>query len=190
MRAADAATDQAIRRRFRFVVALIVMALLWWWVLGALDRRAGNVEQIAVDSVLSQLRAAVLIKSAEAMLERPQGFDGRAGGNPFEWLRQEWGRYLGRCEGSYPPPGHWCFRVSVQKETINHPKGWLIYRPNRPITLSGRQFGPAAPAAWRVALEHVGFSKGASRNSEGQASGLSLEMVKPDTGEPVLQAQR
>ncbi|WP_148312750.1 hypothetical protein [Marinobacter similis] len=172
------------------MVALIIMALLWWWVLGALDRRAGSVEQVAVDSELSQLRAAVLIKSAEAMLERPQGFYARVGGNPFEWLKQEWRRYQGGCDGSYPPVGHWCFWVSVQKETINHPKGWLIYRPNRPITLAGRQFGPVAPAAWRVTVEHVGVPNDASRNSGRRAGGLLLEMVNPDTGEPVLQAQR
>lgn len=183
----DAIGDLPSRRKFRFLIALIVLLLLWWFVLEAIERRAGDVEQLAAESVLSQLRSSVLIKSAEAMLTQPPGYRERADGNPFDWLEQKWTNYQGPCEGTYPPPGQWCFQVGVQKNTENHSKGWLIYRPTRPITVTGQAISPGSPGAWRVALEFA-EARGEKRpRKERRTMGLKLVSVDPGTGTSLSQ---
>ncbi len=182
-----AAGDYASRRRFRFLIALIVLALLWWYVLEAIERRAGDVEQLAAGSVLSQLRSAVLIKSAEAMLAQPPGYQRKVDGNPFDWLEQEWTNYQGECEGAYPPHGQWCFQVGVEKSRENHSKGWLIYRPTQPITVTGQAISSGSPGAWRVALEFA-EARGEKRlRKERRTMGLKLVAVDPETGTSLSQ---
>ncbi|MEE3118237.1 MAG: hypothetical protein VX339_09050 [Pseudomonadota bacterium] len=182
-----AAGDYASRRRFRCLIALIVLVLLWWYVLEAIERRAGDVEQLAAGSVLSQLRSAVLIKSAEAMLSQPLGYERRLDGNPFDWLEQEWTNYQGVCEGAYPPHGQWCFQVGVEKNRENHSKGWLIYRPTQPITVTGQAISPGSPGAWRVALEFAEVRGEKRPRKERRTMGLKLVAVDPVTGTSLSQ---
>lgn len=175
--AIGAASDYASRRRFRFLIALIVLALLWWYVLEAIERRAGDVEQLAAGSVFSQLQSAVRIKSAEAMLAQPPGYERRVDGNPFAWLDHGWSSYAGLCEEPVSKPGNWCFWSEERHTTVTGGKGWVIYTAKQPMTLDGRQVQGGKPLAWRVTTEYADRNNNGERERDERSTGLKLAPV-------------
>ena len=169
-------------RKFRLAVVLVVLGVLWWFLLGVLEREARNAEERAANMVIGQLRSALVIKGAEVMLSRYGSLAEHRGINPFELVEYPWGNYEGLCENLLPDPGDWCFRTSKQqseqqKETVNRPKGWLIYNPWQPITIDRRHANEAQPLAWEVTTEFSDRNGNGVREQEERLTGLRLSPV-------------
>ncbi|MCL7945989.1 hypothetical protein [Marinobacter sp. ATCH36] len=176
----SAATAMANARRLRFLVAICILFVLWWFLLGVLERQTERAENQSVNMVLSQLRSALVIKGAEVMLDRHASLEDEEGINPFELIEHQWGSYAGECEGSVPDPGFWCFRGQTQKETANLGEGWLIYNPRQPITINGRQASAEEPLAWRVEAEFADRNRNGIREQTERLTGLKLQSVPLD----------
>ncbi|MGM0769348.1 MAG: hypothetical protein ACQEV6_15110 [Pseudomonadota bacterium] len=164
-------------RRLRMLVALTVLFLLWWFLLGVVDREASRAEQVSANMVLSQLRSALVIKGAEVMLARNESLEHQEGLNPFELIEHQWGRYRGPCAWALPAPGYWCFQNRTQNTTESRQQGWVIYSPARPITLTGRQTGVDQPLAWEVTTDFADRNSNGQREHEERLTGLKLEPV-------------
>jgi hypothetical protein len=171
------ATGLAMSRRFRLAVVLAVLGVLWWFLLGVLEREARNAEERAANMVISQLRSALVIKGAEVMLSRDGRLAEHRGINPFELVEHQWGNYAGRCQPEQLAPATWCFRVGEQKDTENGPKGWLIYNPGQPITIDSRQANEEQPLAWTVTTEFADRNGNGAREQEERLTGLKLAPV-------------
>jgi len=171
------ASGYALSRKFRLAVVVIVLGVLWWFLLGVLERETRNAEERAANMVISQLRSALVIKGAEVMLSRGRRLAEHRGINPFELVEHQWGNYAGQCQGEELAPATWCFRVSEQKETENGPKGWLIYKPGQPITIDSRQANEEQPLAWAVATEFADRNGNGAREQEERLTGLKLAPV-------------
>lgn len=74
-------------------IALLVLFILWWVLLGRLESALQQAEQQSVDMVLTQLRSALVVKGAEAMLSREQSLSKLEGQNPFNWVDHQWANY-------------------------------------------------------------------------------------------------
>ncbi|QSP96491.1 hypothetical protein LPB19_06490 [Marinobacter salinisoli] len=164
-------------RKLRLAIVLMVVAPLLWFTLDALEREIQKAEERAANMVISQLQAALMIRGAEAMLNRAERLEDLTGSNPFGWLRHQWHNYQGLCQDGGPKPGDWCFRAEQQKETVLRVKGWLIYNPNQPITVAGRRALGAAPLAWRVATDFVDRNGNGRRENSERLTGLILVPV-------------
>lgn len=171
------ASGLAISRKFRFAVVLTILGVLWWFLLGVLERETRNAEERAANMVISQLRSALVIKGAEVMLSRDRRLAEHRGINPFELVEHQWGNYKGHCGAEQLAPATWCFRVGEQKETENGPKGWLIYKPGQPITLDGRHANEEQPLAWAVTTEYADRNGNGAREQEERLTGLKLAPV-------------
>jgi len=171
------ASGYALSRKFRLAVVVIVLGVLWWFLLGVLERETRNAEERAANMVISQLRSALVIKGAEVMLSRGGRLAEHRGINPFELVEHQWGNYAGQCQGEELAPATWCFRVSEQKETENGPKGWLIYKPGQPITIDSRQANQEQPLAWAVTTEFADRNGNGAREQEERLTGLKLAPV-------------
>ncbi|MBO6850611.1 MAG: hypothetical protein JJ867_09125 [Marinobacter sp.] len=169
-------------RRLRMLVALIVLFLLWWYLLGVVDREAYRAEQMSANVMLSQMRSALVVRGAEVMLARDERLENQVGLNPIELLDQSWSRYLGLCERALPAPGYWCFQNSTEKTTENRRRGWLIYQPARPITLAGRSSRVDQPLAWAVTTDFADRNNNGQREQEERLTGLKLEPVALQPG--------
>lgn len=164
-------------RGFRFAVSLMLLALLWWFLLGVLERQTQRAEEQSANMVINQLRASLVIKGAEVMLSRGERLKDQEGINPFELIEHQWPSYAGLCQRSKPEPGTWCFWRHIQKETVTKPEGWLIYTPNQPITLYGRAAEAGEPLAWMVATEFADRNKNGRREQKERTTGLKLAPV-------------
>jgi type II secretory pathway pseudopilin PulG len=168
-------------RRFRLLVAVVIIGVLAWFLLGVLEREVQRAEERAANMVLSQLRAALVIRGAEAMLSRQGRLDDLEGINPFRLVEHQWPNYEGLCAGEKPGAGNWCFqageRTSKQKETVNRPRGWLIYNPGQPITLDKQQVAPGEPLAWKVTTEFADRNGNGMREQDERPTGLTLAPV-------------
>jgi len=91
-------------------VALAILLILWWFLLGVLEREVQRAEKQSANMVISQLRSALVIKGAEVMLDRHGSLEEHESINPFELIDHQWGSYAGQCAGDIPEPGVWCFR--------------------------------------------------------------------------------
>jgi len=171
------ASGLALSRKFRFAVVLTILGVLWWFLLGVLEREARNAEERAANMVISQLRSALVIKGAEVMLSRDGRLAEHRGINPFELVEHRWGNYKGRCGPEQLAPATWCFRVGEQKETENGPKGWLIYKAGQPITIDSRQANEEQPLAWAVTTEFADRNGNGEREQEERLTGLKLAPV-------------
>jgi len=170
-------------RRFRLLVTVVIIGVLAWFLLGVLEREMRNAEERAANMVISQLRSALVIKGAEIMLSRHGSLAEYRGINPFPLVKHQWGNYEGLCEAPKPAPGNWCFRAGKQKETVNRPRGWLIYNPRQPITVDRRRVYEGQPLAWAVTTEFADRNGNGSREQEERPTGLKLAPV-PLTEEP------
>ena len=171
------ASGLALSRKFRFAVVLMILGVLWWFLLGVLERETRNAEERAANMVISQLRSALVIKGAEVMLSRNGRLAEHRGINPFELVEHRWGNYKGRCGPEQLTPATWCFRVDEQKDTENGPKGWLIYKPGQPITIDSRQANEAQPLAWAVTTEFADRNGNGAREQVERLTGLKLAPV-------------
>lgn len=171
------ASGYALSRKFRLAVVVIVLGVLWWFLLGVLERETRNAEERAANMVISQLRSALVIKGAEVMLSRGGRLAEHRGINPFELVEHQWGNYAGQCQGEELAPATWCFQVGEQKETENGPKGWLIYKPGQPITIDSRQANEEQPLAWAVTTEFADRNGNGAREQEERLTGLKLAPV-------------
>jgi hypothetical protein len=171
------ASGLALSRKFRLAVVLVLLGVLWWFLLGVLERETRNAEERAANMVISQLRSALVIKGAEIMLSRGGRLAEHRGINPFELVEHQWGNYAGQCQAEDPAPATWCFRVKEQKETENGPKGWLIYKLGQPITIDGRQTNQEQPLAWLVTMEFADRNGNGAREQEERLTGLKLAPV-------------
>lgn len=171
------ASAQLNGRRFRNLVALTVLFLLWWFASGVIDREARRAEEVSANMVLSQLRSALVIKGAEVMLARNESLEHQEGLNPFELIEHRWGRYRGPCAWALPARGYWCFQNRTQNTTESRQQGWVIYNPARPITLGGRQPGVAQPLAWEVTTDFADRNNNGQWEQEERQTGLKLEPV-------------
>jgi hypothetical protein len=156
---------------------VIVVGVLWWFLLGVLEREARNVEERAANMVIGQLRSALVVKGAEVMLSRDGHLADHRGINPFDLVKHQWGNYDGPCQPGQQAPATWCFRVKAQKETESGPKGWLIYEPGQPITIDGRQADQEQPLAWAVTTEFADRNGNGTREQEERLTGLKLAPV-------------
>lgn len=171
------ASGLALSRKFRFAVVLTILGVLWWFLLGVLEREARNAEERAANMVISQLRSALVIKGAEVMLSRDGRLAEHRGINPFELVEHQWGNYAGQCQAAEPAPATWCFRVDEQNETEKEPKGWLIYKPGQSITVDSRQANEEQPLAWAVTTEFADRNGNGAREQEERLTGLKLAPV-------------
>ena len=171
------ASGYSLSRKFRLAVVVIVLGVLWWFLLGVLERETRNAEERAANMVISQLRSALVIKGAGVMLSRGGRLAEHQGINPFELVEHQWGNYKGQCQAEQLAPATWCFRVKKQKETENGPKGWLIYNPGQPITIDSRQANEGQPLAWAVTTEFSDRNRNGAREQEERLTGLKLAPV-------------
>ena len=171
------ASGYSLSRKFRLAVVVIVLGVLWWFLLGVLERETRNAEERAANMVISQLRSALVTKGAGVMLSRGGRLAEHQGINPFELVEHQWGNYKGQCQAEQLAPATWCFRVKKQKETENGPKGWLIYNPGQPITIDSRQANEGQPLAWAVTTEFSDRNRNGAREQEERLTGLKLAPV-------------
>ena len=170
-----------LARQLRFWVSVSLVLLLWWFVLGALEREAERAAEMSARMILTQLRSALVVRGAEVMLARGESLESQEGINPFELVDHQWPTYRGQCEGQWPEPGNWCFRVVTQKETAQPSRGWLIYNPGQPITLDGRQASPGEPMAWKVVTAFADSNQNGVREPTEGMTGLELQPVAVNT---------
>ena len=159
------------------MVALLVLFILWWLLLGKLEQVMQSAEQQSLNMVLTQLRSALVVKGAEAMLSRKQNLADLAGENPFEWLNHQWPMYQGQCNGDAPERGHWCFAIRLQNETDETGNGWLMYSVKQPITIDGKVVEPDQPLAWEVTTEFADRNRNNLREQDERLTGLRLTAV-------------
>lgn len=171
-------------RWFRLAVVLVILGFLWWFLLGALERETRNAEERAANMVIAQLRAALVIKGAEVMLNGEASLADQRGINPFALIGHRWSNYRGPCQAPMPEPGGWCFRAVAQGDSASEAGGWLIYNPARPITVDNRQARAGQPLAWKVATDFADRDGNGVRDQNERLTGLRLTPVLP-SGEPI-----
>ena len=158
-------------------IALLVLFILWWVLLGRLESALQQAEQQSVDMVLTQLRSALVVKGAEAMLGREQSLSKLEGQNPFNWVDHQWANYQGDCRPEQIEAGHWCFASRLQKETGERADGWLIYKPKQPINVENKRVGAGRPIAWLVTTEFADRNGNNLRDQDERSTGLKLQPV-------------
>ncbi|WP_150914383.1 hypothetical protein [Marinobacter halotolerans] len=164
-------------RWFRNLVAVILLFVLLWFLLDALERELQRAEEQAVALVLSQLRSALVVKGAEVMLDQHASLAEQEGINPFELMTHQWANYAGQCGGDRPEPGVWCFRERTQKETVKPGRGWLIYNPKQPMSIQSRQTEGDEPLAWKVETQFSDRNGNGQREKNERLTGLRMVPV-------------
>lgn len=164
-------------RWLRKLVALAILFILWWFLLGVLEREVQRAEEQSANMVISQLRSALVIKGAEVMLARHESLEEHEGINPFELIDHQWGSYAGQCAEDLPEAGNWCFRERTRQETVKQGRGWLIYNPRQPITIQNRQADAGEPLAWSVTTEFADRDQNGQRDQDERSTGLTLMPV-------------
>ena len=156
------------RRRFRFGVSLCVLATLFWFLSGALERQAGRAGEAAERVMLNQLRAALVIKTAEIGLARQSNFADWLGINPMLLLETPPPAYDGPCRDPLRP-GHWCFRTTGPGP--HGPVGVLRYRVTTavPQNETGNNV-----QNWTVVLEYNDRNGNDRQDNEDRVTGLKL----------------
>lgn len=167
------------------MITLIILALLMWLLLGVLEKEIRKAEQQSAQLILNQLRASLVIKGAEVLLNRAEHLEQYEGLNPFDLVEHPWHNYAGHCQATKNKPGTWCFLSPEQKETMNAGRGWLIYTANQPISLQGRDAGAGEVLAWTVTTDYVDRNKNGRREQNERSTGLQLEPVSFED-KPVL----
>lgn len=170
-------------RRLRFLVALCILFILWWVLLGVVEREAGRAEEQGTRLALNQIRSVLVVKGAEIRLAEGTDFRDWAGRNPFEWFDAEPARYDGTCPDGRPEPGQWCFRPlqNGDKEHKNDTvgvRGRVIFQPRQPINLGERQGSRDTPMAWVVAVEFTDRNGNGRLDETDLQSGLRLQPVE------------
>ncbi|MFW5823496.1 MAG: hypothetical protein ACOCVV_00865 [Marinobacter sp.] len=153
------------RRRFRWLVALSVLGIAVWFLLDAIEQTQYRAEQEMTRLMLNQVRSALTVRGAEAMLARDESLEALEGLNPLPLLdfgeRQELEQ---RCDALAPQDRGWCFSEAQR---------WLVYHPAQPLTLEGRHREPGDPFIWQVRVDYAGSVR-LGKNNGKRAVGLKL----------------
>lgn len=167
-------------RRLRFLVALCLLFVLGWVLLGVLEREAARAEQAGTRLMLNQIRSALVVKGAETRLKEGPDFRHLAGGNPFGWFDTGPASYKGLCAEGEPEPGQWCFRPlqAGDKNDTAVPSGRVIFQPRQPITMGDPQGSDATLLAWVVAVEFTDRNGNGRLDEADLQSGLKLQPVE------------
>lgn len=155
-------------RRMRLWMSVGVLALLLWFLLGALARQADRASVTAERVILNQLRAALVIKTAEIGLSRQRAYRDWIGINPMSLLDAPPVAYDGLCAGPLHP-GHWCFEVAGEGE--KGPTGALRYRSTVPAPQ--KETGNYVQN-WMVVLEYNDSNGNNQRDDDDRVTGLKL----------------
>jgi len=152
-------------RRFRALVAFSILAIAMWFLLDAIEQNQYRAEQQSARLMLNQVRSALVVRGAEAILARGETLEQLAGLNPLPLL--DWGTGLQvetSCERLAPDYRGWCFNPQQQ---------WLVYQPGQPLLLEGRRKEPGAPFIWQVQVDYAApATQGNNKNK--RATGLKL----------------
>ncbi len=97
-----------------FAVAVLVLAVLLWWLAERLDRDMNNAEHMHFEMRLAELRSAVLLMQATLVAKDDmQAAEKYVGSNPMDWmaLAESDRQYLGelRLEDAMEQRGKWVF---------------------------------------------------------------------------------
>ncbi|MCK7544285.1 hypothetical protein MLC59_08900 [Marinobacter bryozoorum] len=156
------------RRRFRGLVAFSVLGIAAWFLLDAVEQTQYRAEQQMARLMLNQVRSALVVRGAEAMLARQGSLKELEGLNPLPLLDVGEGQsFDNECETSATDKRGWCF---------NQDRGWLVYRPGQPLTLEGRQREQGEPFIWQVQVNYAGTVK-QGKNNKKRATGLKLTEI-------------
>ena len=112
----DGGASPGLRRLYEFAVAVLVIAVLAWLLMRALDRAREEVEDATVQSEAAALRVELL----DAQAHRA-AFGGAlpAGDNPLHWVDRQPAAYLGELDAAPGVGGVWYF---------DRTRGELAYR--------------------------------------------------------------
>ena len=112
----DGGASPGLRRLYEFAVAVLVIAVLAWLLMRALDRAREEVEEATVQSEAAALRVELL----DAQAHRA-AFGGAlpVGDNPLRWVNRQPAAYLGERDAAPETGGVWYF---------DRPRGELAYR--------------------------------------------------------------
>ena len=104
------------RRLYEFAVAVLIVAVLAWLLVRALDRAREEVEEATVQSEAAALRVELL----DAQAHRA-AFGGALpnGDNPLRWVGRQPAAYLGELDAAPAARGVWYF---------DRARGELVYR--------------------------------------------------------------
>lgn len=165
----------AFIRKLRFWMTVLVVFMLGWTLLGALDRTAVKAAELSANMVLSQISSALVIKGAEVMLEQSGDLVSQEGINPFELIEHQWPSYKGHCDKSMPDPGHWCFQVFSARPAEEVARGRIIYNPRLNMSLKERQARASEPLAWEVTTAFADRNRNGIREPTENLTGLTLK---------------
>ncbi len=173
--------------RLRFLVALCILFVLWWVLLGVVERESARAEQEGTRLMLNQIRSVLVVKGAEIRLKEGPDFRGWAGRNPFHWFQSKPARYGGICREGQPEPGQWCFKPlqagdKGYKNDTAGVSGQVIFQPRQPITIGERQGSRTTPLAWVVAVEFTDSNGNGRLDEADLQSGLKLQPVEMENG--------
>lgn len=173
-------------RRLRFLAALCILFVLWWVLLGVVEREAGRAEREGTRLMLNQLRSVLVVKGAEIRLQEGPDFRGWAGSNPFDWFESEPASYGGICPEGQSEPGQWCFMPlqagdNGYKNDTAGERGQVIFQPRQPITVGERQGSRDTPLAWVVAVEYTDSNSNGRLDEADLQSGLKLKPMETKT---------
>ncbi|KPQ01961.1 hypothetical protein [Marinobacter sp. HL-58] len=180
----SAAPAMANARRLRFLVATGILFVLWWVLLGVVEREAARAEQEGTRLMLNQIRSLLVVKGAEVRLKEGPDFRPWAEKNPFDWFESEPAAYGGKCPEGQPQPGQWCFRPlqagdKGYKNDTAGDYGQVIFQPRQSITIGERQGSPDTTLAWVVAVEFTDSNGNGRLDEADLQSGLMLQPVEP-----------
>lgn len=179
----SAASALANVRRLRFLVAICILFVLWWVLLGVVEREATRAEQEGSRLMLNQIRSVLVVKGAEIRLKEGADFRGWAGRNPFHWFQSKPAPYGGICREGQLKPGQWCFKPlqagdKGYKNDTAGVSGQVIFQPRQPITIGERQGSHTIPLAWVVAVEYTDSNGNGRLDEADLQSGLKLQPVE------------
>lgn len=162
-------------RQFRFWAALCVVGVLFWFLLGALEREAQRAEKAAVGVVLNQLRAALVIKAAEVRVTGRGAYEDWGGTNPMALLKTAPPTYSGACGSNAFTPGQWCFGMDTASGQGSGRSGVLIYQPDQPISIGEQQGSRESALRWVVTTEFTDRNRNGRLDNDDLPTGLKLQ---------------
>ena len=112
----DGGASPGLRRLYELAVVVLVVAVLAWLLMRALDRAREEVEEATVQSEAAALRVELL----DAQAHRA-AFGGALpnGDNPLRWVGRQPAAYLGELDAAPAARGVWYF---------DRARGELVYR--------------------------------------------------------------
>lgn len=157
-------------RRFRWLVALMVLAIAAWFLLNALEDAAERAERQSARLMLNQVRSALVVRGAEVMLARDQQLESLRGMNPLPLLRWEDSapRTEDECTALAPDERGWCF---------DSEQDWLVYQPGQSLDVEGRRREPGGRFIWQVRVDYAETVKNGKITEK---RGIGLKLVEID----------